>query len=135
MKPLETTEHTVSLILGEETLTASYSTYQIGTKHYTVRPTPNTQRASGPYELIDGSLGAQYENGIPIPTNALSVFLTDARYIYCTLVTNSVEDIVIYDTVTKTWASLRERAEPTAKRYEALQNTNVHNGTDSNAIL
>ena len=46
MKPLETTEHTVSLTLGEKTLTASYSTYQIGNKHYTVRPTPYTQGAS-----------------------------------------------------------------------------------------
>ena len=135
MKPLETTEHTVSLTLGEKTLTASYSTYQIGNKHYTVRPTPYTQGASGPYELIDGSLGAQYENGIPIPTNALSVFLTDARYIYCTLVTNSVEDIVIYDTVTKTWASLRERAVPTAERYETLRKHDIHSGMDTQAIL
>ena len=135
MKPLETTEHTVSLTLGEKTLTASYSTYQIGNKHYTVRPTPYTQGASGPYELIDGSLGAQYENGIPIPTNALSVFLTDARYIYCTLVTNSVEDIVIYDTVTKTWASLRERAVPTAERYEILRKSDIHNGMDGQSIL
>ena len=135
MKPLETTEHTVSLTLGEKTLTASYSTYQIGNKHYTVRPTPYTQGASGPYELIDGSLGAQYENGIPIPTNALSVFLTDARYIYCTLVTNSVEDIVIYDTVTKTWASLRERAVPTAERYETLRKQDIHSGMDTQAIL
>ena len=135
MKPLETTEHTVSLTLGEETLTASYSTYQIGNKHYTVRPTPYTQRASGPNELIHGSLGAQYENGIPIPTNALSVFLTDARYIYCTLVTNSVEDIVIYDTVTKTWASLRERAVPTAERYETLRKQDIHSGMDTQAIL
>ena len=44
-------------------------------------------------------------------------------------------DIVIYDTVTHTWTSLRERAEPTAKRYEALQKTNVNNGTDVIAIL
>ncbi len=135
MKPLETTEHTVSLTLGEKTLTASYSTYQIGNKHYTVRPTPYTQRASGPNELIVGSLGAQYENGIPIPTNALSVFLTDARYIYCTLVTNSVEDIVIYDTVTKTWASLRERAVPTSERYETLRKHDIHSGMDTQAIL
>ena len=135
MKPLEITEHTVSLTLGEKTLTASYSTYQIGNKHYTVRPTPYTQGASGPYDLIDGSLGAQYENGIPIPTNALSVFLTDARYIYCTLVTNSVEDIVIYDTVTKTWASLRERAVPTAERYKILRKSDIHNGMDGQSIL
>jgi len=135
MKPLEITEHTVSLTLGEKTLTASYSTYQIGNKHYTVRPTPYTQGASGPNDLIDGSLGAQHENGIPIPTNALSVFLTDARYIYCTLVTNSVEDIVIYDTVTKTWASIRERAVPTAERYEILRKSDIHNGMDGQSIL
>ncbi len=135
MKPLETTEHTVSLILGEETLTASYSTYQIGNKHYTVRPSSTTQGSEIPETHLMGSINTVwYENPNQSP-GALSVFLTDARYIYCSLITNSVEDIVIYDTVTQTWASLRERAEPTTQRYDALQKTNVHNGTDGYAIL
>ena len=135
MKPLEITEHTVSLTLGEETLTASYSTYQIGNKHYTVRPVPATQGSEIPEEHLQGSIPATWRENPNRSSSALSVFLTDARYIYCSLITNSVEDIVIYDTVAQTWASLRERAEPTAKRYEALQKTNVHNGTDSIAIL
>lgn len=135
MKPLETTEHTVSLILGEETLTASYSTYQIGNKHYTVRPSPATQDSEIPDMHLQGSIHTVWHENPNRSSSALSVFLTDARYIYCSLITNSVEDIVIYDTVTHTWTSLRERAEPTAKRYEALQKTNVHNGTDIIAIL
>ena len=135
MKPLETTEHTVSLTLGEKTLTASYSTYQIGNKHYTVRPGPATQGSEIPEHHLQGRIPATWRENPNRSSSALSVFLTDARYIYCSLITNSVEDIVIYDTVAQTWASLRERAEPTAKRYEALQKTNVHNGTDSIAIL
>lgn len=136
MKPLETTEHTVSLTLGEKTLTASYSTYQIGTKHYTVRPVPATQGSEIPEEHLQGSIPATWRENPNRSSSALSVFLTDARYIYCSLITNSVEDIVIYDTVAQTWASLRERAEPTARRYETLQKTNVHNnGTNSSAIL
>ena len=136
MKPLEITEHTVSLTLGEETLTALYSTYQIGNKHYTVRPVPATQGSEIPEEHLQGSIPATWRENPNRSSSALSVFLTDARYIYCSLITNSVEDIVIYDTVAQTWASLRERAEPTARRYETLQKTNVHNnGTNSSAIL
>ena len=136
MKPLEITEHTVSLTLAEETLTALYSTYQIGNKHYTVRPVPATQGSEIPEEHLQGSIPATWRENPNRSSSALSVFLTDARYIYCSLITNSVEDIVIYDTVAQTWASLRERAEPTARRYETLQKTNVHNnGTNSSAIL
>ncbi len=118
LRQFRTEEQTVSLTLGEETLTASYSTFRVGDSVRVVRSSPYISGQNTTQGHLDGR-------------NAkLSVFLTDERYIYCTLVTpNKVEDIVLYDAWNDQWLTLHDRVTPTTAHYDAVQADNIHPDT------
>ena len=118
LRQFRTQEQTVSLTLGEETLTASYSTFRVGDSVRIVRSKPQISGQSTTQRHLDSRPAS------------LSVFLTDERYVYCSLVTlNKVEDIVLYDAWNDQWLTLHDRVTPTSAHYEAVQENNIHPGT------
>lgn len=118
LRQFRTEEQTVSLTFGEETLTASYSTFRSGGSVRVVRSTPQISGQSTTQHHLDSGPAS------------LSVFLTDERYVYCSLVTpNKVEDIVLYDAWNDQWLTLHDRVTPTPAHYDAVQAGNIHPGT------
>lgn len=118
LRQFRTQEQTVSLTLGKETLTADYSTFRVGDSVRFVRSKPQISGQSTTQRHLDSRPAS------------LSVFLTDERYIYCSLVTqNKVEDIVLYDAWNDQWLTLHDRVTPTPAHYEAVQADNIHPGT------
>lgn len=128
LRQFRTQEQTVSLTLGEETLTASYSTFRVGDSVRVVRSNHRISGQNATHEHLDGRLGMLKEEARA--DKALSVFLTDKRYVYCTLVTpNKVEDIVLYDAWNDRWLTLHDRVTPTPAHYDAVQAGNIHPDT------
>jgi len=118
LRQFRTQEQTVSLTLGEETLTASYSTFRVGDSVRTIRSKPNIFGQNTTQGHLDGGKAS------------LTVFLTDTRYVYCSLVTpNKVEDIVLYDAWKDRWLTLHDRVTPTPAHYDAAQAGNIHPDT------
>lgn len=118
LRQFRTQEQTVSLTFGEESLTASYSTFRSGGSVRVVRSKPQISGQSTTQRHLDSRPAS------------LSVFLTDERYVYCSLVTpNKVEDIVLYDAWNDRWLTLHDRVTPTPAHYDAVQAGNIHPGT------
>jgi len=118
LRQFRTQEQTVSLTFGEEPLTASYSTFRSGGSVRVVRSTPQISGQSTTQGHLDSGPAS------------LSVFLTDERYVYCSLVTpNKIEDIVLYDAWNDQWLTLHDRVTPTPAHYDAVQAGNIHPGT------